>query len=510
MNYKKGIIAISILICVFFLLSSVSAANDIESDMNQTLSDGGNQVILKEDTSADGSLAVQENDDVLGESVIYFDASALFDGDGSQSKPYKYYDTDKISFGSTAHFAAGVYEVDSTLSISSSLNYKTTFIGAGSQNTIFKSSNSLLGFKIRDNANFAVNGITFDSVRINNNGNLDATDVVFKNNNNRFSSIYSVSNTVNPTLKLTNCAFMDNFASDLGGSVTVYNGHVDIINTIFNNTRSSIFGGAVEVRNSVLNIQNSRFGFGESQHGGAVYAYNSNLTVTDSIFSHCKSESFGGAIACDYTKLIVGACNFTNYQSSADGGGAIYSVDSDAHVSDSSFIDGSAYFGGAICNLHSDLEVISCSFTNNYAQYYGGSIYNMYSTVTLTGNDFYNSRASSRGGAIITRYADSFTFNSNTFIKTFAPEGPVIFVDGDEEPVSYSNNDLKEVYKLQAIYEGSLNGGKVRVASNILTFSIIQTLLTKTSKSALLTRSETTFPLGNIFWIMSAIQMQIS
>ena len=39
MNYKKGIIAISILICVFFLLSSVSAANDIESDMNQTLSD---------------------------------------------------------------------------------------------------------------------------------------------------------------------------------------------------------------------------------------------------------------------------------------------------------------------------------------------------------------------------------------------------------------------------------------------------------------------------------------
>lgn len=472
MNYKKGIIAISILICVFFLLSSVSAANDIESDMNQTLSDGGDQVILKDDTSADESLAVQENEDILGDSIIYFDASASFDGDGSQSKPYKYYETDKIPFGSTAHFAAGVYEVDSTLSISSSLNYKTTFLGAGSQNTIFKSSDSLLGFKIRDNANFAVSGVTFDSVRINNNGNLDATDVVFKNNNNRFSSIYSVSNTVNPTLKLTNCAFMDNFASDLGGSVTVYNGHVDIINTVFNNTRSSIFGGAVEVRNSVLNIQNSRFGFGESQHAGAVYAYDSNLTVTDSTFSHCKSEGFGGAIACDYTKLIVDACNFTNYQSSTDGGGAIYSVDSDAHVSDSSFIDGSAYFGGAICNLHSDLEVVSCSFTNNYAQYYGGSIYNMYSTVTITGNDFYNSRASSRGGAIITRYADSFTFNSNTFIKTFAPEGPVIFVDGDEELVSYSDNDLKEVYWIQAIYEGSLNGGKVRAASNILTFSI--------------------------------------
>ena len=461
---------ISILICAFFIITSVSAANDMEANENQTIGSDENQVL--QDSSGAETLSAQQSNDVLGDSIIYFDASVPFDGDGSQSKPYKYYDTDKISFGSTAHFAAGVYEVESTLSISSSLNYKTTFIGAGSQNTIFKSSNSLLGFKIRDNANFAVNGITFDSVRINNNGNLDATDVVFKNNNNRFSSIYSVSDTVNPTLKLTNCAFMDNFASDLGGSVTVYNGHVDIINTIFNNTRSSIFGGAVEVRNSVLNIRNSRFGFGESQHGGAVYAYGSNLTVTDSTFSHCKSEGFGGAIACDYTKLIVDACNFTNYQSSTDGGGAIYSVDSDAHVSDSSFIDGSAYFGGAICNLHSDLEVISCSFTNNYAQYYGGSIYNMYSTVTLTGNDFYNSRAASRGGAIITRYADSFTFNSNTFIKTFAPEGPVIFVDGDEETVKYSNNDLKEVYWIQAIYEGSLNGGKVRAASNILTFSI--------------------------------------
>ena len=37
MNYKKGIIAISILICVFFLLSSVSAANDIESDIQERI-----------------------------------------------------------------------------------------------------------------------------------------------------------------------------------------------------------------------------------------------------------------------------------------------------------------------------------------------------------------------------------------------------------------------------------------------------------------------------------------
>ena len=472
MKYKKGLSVVFILICVFFMISSVSAAEDIGTDTNQTLYSDDEQAISQDDIYNDETLSVEENNDILSESTIYFDASAAYDGDGSQSKPYKYYDTDKIPFGSTAYFAAGVYTVESTLSISSSLNYKTTFIGAGSQNTIFQSTNSILGFKIRDNSNFVISGVTFNSVRINNNGNLQATDVVFKNNNNRFSSIYGTSTDVQTTLKLTNCVFKDSYASDLGGAVTVYCGSVDIINCIFSNTKSNTFGGAIELRNSILNVRNSKFDSDESQHAGAIYLYNSNATVETSTFNHCTSEIFGGAIACLNAGLTVNTCNFTNYKSLTDGGGAIYSVDSDVDISHSSFINGSAYYGGAICNLHADLNISDCEFINNCAEYYGGSVYNMYSVVRIIGNTFTCSQAKNSGGAIITRFSDSFTFDSNTFIKTYAPYGPVIFVDGDEETITHNNNVFREVYKLEALYTGFLNGNEIQVKSNQLAFSI--------------------------------------
>ena len=474
MNYKKGLIIISVFICVFFIISSVSATTDNETDMNETLDVDVSQAAVQEDTTDSEPLATQDNQDTLGAtSTIYFDASAAYDGDGSSARPYKYYSTDKIPFGSTAIFKNGVYTVESTLSVSSSLSYKTTFIGQGS-NTIFKSSSSILGFKVRDNSNFVLQNLTIDGVRINNNGNIQATDVTFKNCNNKYSQIYSISTSVTPTLKLKNCNFQNNFASDLGGSVSFYKGTIEIENCNFYNSLSNIFGGAVQLRNGNLKIVNSRFYSAESKHGGAIYALNSNVNIIGTLFDSCKSEVFGGSIAGENIKLTVNNCNFTNSQSSTDGGGAIYVVDSNSDVSNSFFINDAAYFGGAICNLNSNLNVSSCQFTNDYAEYYGGSIYNMYGNVNLTNSYFYNSRAKSSGGAIMERFSSSFNINQNTFIKTYAQYGPVIFVDGDEEPVSIqaNNNTYRDVYRLVAVYKGSFDGNEVEAASNYLTFSV--------------------------------------
>ena len=49
--------------------------------------------------------------DSLSSSVVYFDASASSDGDGSKSNPYKYYKSDRINFGDTVYFADGVYDI---------------------------------------------------------------------------------------------------------------------------------------------------------------------------------------------------------------------------------------------------------------------------------------------------------------------------------------------------------------------------------------------------------------
>ena len=154
-------------------------------------------MILEQDSSEDEALTVENDEDILGAtSHIYFDASAKDDkGDGSQSKPYKYYDTDRIPFGATIHFTKGTYNIQSTLSISSSLSYKTTFIGEG-QDTILKSSSSILGFKIRDNSNFVLQGLTIECARINNNGNLEATNVLFKNADSRYSQIKTVTSII--------------------------------------------------------------------------------------------------------------------------------------------------------------------------------------------------------------------------------------------------------------------------------------------------------------------------
>ena len=473
MNYKRGLVVISILICVLFMISFVSATADIESDMNQTLSSDENQIILDESSTDDETLAVGENDGNLGAtSVIYFDASAKFDGDGSQSKPYKDYDTDKIPFGSTVYFSEGVYTVESTLTISSSLSYKTTFIGQG-QNTILKSSSSILGFKIRDNSNFMLQGLTIDGLRISNNGNFEADNVLFRNSNARYSSIYSLSTSVSPTVKLTNCNFQNNYASDLGGSIGLYLGNITIENCNFYNSKSNTFGGAIELHSGTLNIKNSRFDSTQSKHGGAIYGIDTTINMIGTTFNNCKADVFGGVIAGENSRLIIDRCNFTNCRSFEDGGGAVYVVDCNSDVTNSQFVNDSAYFGGAICNLNSDLNLLSSGFTDDYAEYYGGSIYNMYGNINLVANSFYNSRAKVSGGAIIARFSNSFNISSNSFVRTYAQNGPVIFIDGDEDYVQIDDDNVfRDVYRFVAVYRGFLDGNEIEASSNYITFSV--------------------------------------
>ncbi|MBE6501238.1 MAG: hypothetical protein E7Z79_02215 [Methanobrevibacter thaueri] len=473
MNYKKGLMVISILVCILFVISCVSASDDIAGDTNQTQSSEDEQIVLEQDSSDNESLTVANDEDVLGAtSHIYFDASAKYDGDGSQSKPYKYYDTDRIAFGSTVHFKNGVYNVQSTLSISSSLSYKTTFIGEG-QDTILKSSSSILGFKVRDNSNFVLQELTIDSARINNNGNLEAKNVLFRNADSKYSQIYSISTSVSPTVKLTNCNFQNNHATDLGGAVSLNKGTITIENCNFYNTRSDIFGGAIKLQRGTLTIKNSRFESTQSKHGGAIYAKDSTVNIIGTDFINCKAAVFGGAVACENSPLTVDGCDFTNCRSQEDGGGAIYVMDGNSNVKNSYFTNDSAYFGGAICNLNSRLNVSFNEFSDNYADYYGGSIYNMYGNVYMLENSFYNSRAKVSGGAIITRFSNSFIISSNNFIRTYAENGPVIFIDGDEDSITLENNNVyRDIYKFMAVYSGLLDGNKIVSQSNNLTFSI--------------------------------------
>lgn len=462
MKYKQIMLLICLSTCILFTVSCVFA-NDV---MNETIS--VNDLDAQE-------LKVNNNDvnntnlasDSLSTSVVYFDASANSDGDGSKSNPYKYYKSDRINFGDTAYFANGVYDITEANSIYSSSTYKTTFIGQSTQNTIFKSNlANKFDFTVTDNSCFVLNNLTMIDVHINNQANLIANGVVFRDgvsfNPDRQPSLsYSYISKVYDstyggviicdtpfnkvtTLNLTDCRFDSNAATS-GGVIAAYNSIANIQNCVFYNSSAQRFGGVIYGIKSTFNIQGSSFELSNAKYGGAIYVNSTNLYLKDSEFSSSQAYSFGGVIASFSSKLDIDHVIFNDYASLDDAGGAIYTIGGTLNVAYSSFKDGYSDFGGAICNLKTDSSISDCEFINNYAVYYGGSIYNMYGSFTLNRNVFNSSHAGS-GGSIFNRLSDSFNLLNNRFINSKADEGDIVFIDGDKVNVVEKGNSYDSSY----------------------------------------------------------------
>lgn len=461
MKYDKIIFLICIVACILFSLSCVFA-NDV---MNETV--GVNDLDSQDLqlTSSDANDSRISSD--LSSSTVYFDASASSDGVGSKSNPYKYYKADRINFGDSAYFADGVYTITEANSIYSSSTYKTTFIGQSSENTIFISNlKNKFDFTVTDNSYFVLNNVTMIGVHINNQANLVANDVVFRDSSSfnptyppslsYASKIYdstyggmivcdTPSNRIT-TLKLTDCYFTGSSASS-GGAIAAYNSIVDIQNCVFYNSSATRFGGAIYSIKSSFNIYDSSFELSSAKYAGAIYSNSSNFNLRDSQFIKSQAYSFGGVIAAFSSHLDIDNVIFNDYSSLNDAGGAIYSVGGTLDVTDSSFKSGFSDFGGAICNLKTNSTISNCEFAENSAQYYGGSIYNMYGTVELTSNIFNGSNATS-GGSIFNRLSDSFKLVKNRFINSTANTGDIVFIDGDNVNVVQNGNVYDSSYNL--------------------------------------------------------------
>jgi C1A family cysteine protease len=394
-------------------------------------------------------------------SVVYFDASANADGDGSKSNPYKEYKADRIGFGTTAYFANGVYDITESNSIQSSSVYKTTFIGQSVDKTIFRSAlKNKFDFTVTDSSYFVLKNLTMVGVHINDQANLIADNVVFKGGKtfdaNRqpilsYSYISKVYDSTYggviicdtpydkvTTLNLTNCRF-DSISAVSGGVIATYNSIANIQNCVFYNSSASRFGGVIYGIKSTLNIRDSSFELSNAKYGGSIYANSTNLSLKDSEFSQSQALSFGGVIASFSSKLDINHVSFNDYASLDDAGGAIYTIAGTLNVTDSTFANGYSDFGGAICNLKTDSSIRGSEFINNTALYYGGSIYNMYGNVVLKGNSFKDTHAAS-GGTIFNRLSDSFTLTNNRFTDSTANDGDIIFIDGDKVNVVQSGN----------------------------------------------------------------------
>lgn len=453
MKYNKVIMLICIGVCVLLSVSGVFANDAI----NETV--GVNDIDSHELQVNSSDVNPLSSD--LSTSVVYFDASASSDGDGSKSNPYKYYKSDRINFGSTAYFADGVYDITESNSIYSSSTYKTTFIGQSIDNTIFKSSlKNKFDFTVTDNSYFILKDLTLIGVHINNQANLIASNVEFKDSqsfnqanppsltyvhtadvyDSTYGGVIICDTPLNKqtTINLTDCHFTNNYASS-GGVIAAYNSVVNMQNCVFYNSSASRFGGVIYSIKSSFDIYNSSFKLNNAKYAGAIYSNSSEFSLRNSQFSESQTYSFGGVIAAFSSKLEVNNVIFNNYASLNDAGGAIYSIGGTLNVADSSFMNGYSDFGGAICNLKTDSVISNSEFINNNVQFYGGSIYNMYGSISLTENKFTNSFASS-GGSIFNRLSDSFTLAKNNFVNSTAYEGDIVFIDGDKVNVNQNGN----------------------------------------------------------------------
>ena len=219
----------------------------------------------------------------------------------------------------------------------------------------------------------------------NQDGNVKVTNTVFCNNSgNKYGGAFRIANNAK-SLLVEGCYFENNSCDAQANalSIGIQKGKFDVKNSVFihnqtTSTAGSDNGGAVNVESGYGDFTNCKFvGNTSSKIGGAVFLAGSAYSVKDGKFNftNCLFESNkaenGGAIAqvgADYP-VFVNNCIFNkNSASGWDGGGAIFvnNICVGTDVKNSIFNGNTANgMGGAIYNYNNAY----LKSTNN--QYYG-------------------------------------------------------------------------------------------------------------------------------------------
>ena len=507
---KRGFLILLALIIIIGTISSVSAMDSNVTDGDAYSSENNIEVVENSNINT-----TSQSDLLASGNVVYFDAYADDDGDGSQDNPYKYLYSDRITPGVTAYFKAGTYELNSTCIINGAKLIGERYSSTGSYlGTVINSKvPNDYDFIIMENSTLEMTWFDLNNFNILNHGTLIADRVDFEGNDlfdpynlpeiqsgsGYFDSSFggvivcdTPANVMN-TLVLKKCSFESVYGAFNGGIIAAINSNITISETPFMSYSANYMGGAIYCADSYLTIYDSwfvpgtvsddldfainKFGSYTAYYGGSIFCEYCDVVLERIEFTGSKSFSFGGCIASFNSNVLIEDSIFSNSSSLADGGGAIYSSKGELDISDSSFNNNSAEFGGAICNLNSVLDVSYSSFQENSAKFYGGVIYDIYGTINLNYNHFQNSSALI-GGAVYTRIPNDFKANSNSFRESYAEEGVNIFFDGKDNSSNLmigelGNNNLNcDQYQVFVEFSATLDGEDYFIISNPLFYTL--------------------------------------
>ena len=203
----------------------------------------------------------------------------------------------------------------------------------------------------------------------------------------------------NGTIK--NCEFIDNTVigeNAIGGALLILGDNCKVENSIFTNNHAFKHGGAILWEGNNGRITNCEFNDnianGEESHGGAITLYGDNCIVDYCKFINNHCTDYGGAISVLQQDITIKSCEFYNNsvtnkkdENKTQGGGAIFSADSDGLLVDNcTFIGNKALKGnGGAISLYLNNTVQNSFFEDNLAQS-GNDL--MYSCPNVISNHF--------------------------------------------------------------------------------------------------------------------------
>jgi LPXTG-motif cell wall-anchored protein len=275
------------------------------------------------------------------------------------------------------------------------------------------------------------------------------------------------------SLTVSNSSFTDVVGSN-GGSIYVdATEDVTVSETQFTNSRAIFGGGSLSINGTKeFSVAGSTFttnsafvsnldGTTASVEGGAIsYASaesNATPSVIDSNFSNLKS-SMGGAIfnfgAANSTFAVAGN-TFHNLDTIGGNGGAIYGVEGELLVTDSTFSDStSSQEGGAIFSEGS-LTVSGSSFFENSSVAFGGAISS--ASTSIDNSTFVDNSASN--GAAFSSFSEGSIISNSTFLNNGDSDSGSIASDFTYFFGNIMANDSADVNAIAEGYESNIDLG---------------------------------------------------
>ena len=269
-------------------------------------------------------------------------------------------------------------------------------------NHVIDGSGKAGALKIDNVAKITINNLTFrncnqSAIEIWKNTTLILNNVIFTNNRDVSygGAIYSDDS----YLTVNNCNFSENYAKQ-GAAIWTRYSAVTIYKSEFKNKNSMEWSLIYASAGSSVEINYCNFENLKAKYATALYTINSQAIVSQSKFVNLSASVTGGAIASkSYAKVVsIQNCEFENVRSAKNGGAIFFdvNVDSDSslrgtlNVNHTKFTNCSSEFGGAILQLGGFLNVIHSNFIKNHAVYDGGAIYTSNATVFIYLDKFDN------------------------------------------------------------------------------------------------------------------------